>query len=412
MLKKLYPRVHRRYSSLPVLGPVLDGFVRFLVDRGYPQAPTRCHVRATRHVDARLQERGYSSIDGLTRSDLRSCAPPPGRSQDEPSVAAAVRLLEMHFDERGVFPPPDPPGPKAVLLADYVDYLEQVRGLATSTVSHHVSTVSELIAHLGLDDTPCFADLSALDIEGFVCVVGQRVSRATLQHVVAQLRSFLRYLTTRGEAPVGLDTQIDTPRVYRGEKLPRSLPWETVQALLEAVDRTTPLGLRDYAMLALIATYGLRASEVVGLELEHVEWRARRLLVPQRKTTSPLLLPLTDAIGDSLTEYLRRGRPPGPYRAIFVRHRAPAGTLEPTAVGDVFQAWSRRSGLTIPFQGPHCLRHSYAVHLLRQGVSLKSIGDVLGHRNAESTCVYLRLAVEDLRTVPLDLPMAKLAVRS
>jgi len=105
-----------------------------------------------------------------------------------------------------------------------------------------------------------------------------------------------------------------------------------------------------------------------------------------------------------MIEYLRTGRPDVSYREIFVRHRAPVGILKPTAIGEAFQRWSRRSDLGIPCQGPHCLRHSLAVHLLRQGVSLKTIGDLLGHRDAESTCVYLRLNVDDLREVALPLP--------
>ena len=99
-----------------------------------------------------------------------------------------------------------------------------------------------------------------------------------------------------------------------------------------------------------------------------------------------------------------RGAPPRSYRELFLRCRTPAGVLKPTAVTEAFQAWSKRSGLAIPFRGAHCVRHSYAVHLLRSGLSLKTIGDLLGHRTLESTCVYLRLAVDDLRDVALPLP--------
>lgn len=406
MLKKLFPRVHHRYLSLPLLGAILDGFAEFLVEQGYPTAPVCRHVRTAGRIDARLRQRGCQSASKLTRMDLRSCAPPPGRSQDDAEATATVRLLERYLDQRGILPQPGPPSPAESKVAEYGAYLQQVRGLAPATVSKHMTTASEFIAHLddrgGLLKLP---KLTAQDVESFVRRTGNRVGRGTMQHIVAQLRSFLRFLATRGETPVGLDTQIDTPCVYRGEQLPRALPWPTVRALLQAVDRSTPIGRRDYAMLLLVATYGLRTSEIVGLKLEHIEWRASRLSVPRRKTATALLLPLTDTVGDSLVDYLRRGRPSVSYREVFVRHKAPAGVLKPTAVTEVFQAWSRRSGLAIPFQGPHCLRHSYAVHLLRQGVSLKTIGDVLGHRSAESTCVYLRLAVDDLRAVPLGLPM-------
>ena len=137
-----------------------------------------------------------------------------------------------------------------------------------------------------------------------------------------------------------------------------------------------------------MATYGLRACEVVTLTIDDVEWRAGRLRIPQRKTRGSLWLPLTDEVGTALLDYLRHGRdalnvrrqrvpfrgsPPRTFRELFLRCRTPRGVLKPTAVTEAFQAWSKRSGLAIPFQGPHCVRHSYAVHLLRSGLSLKTI---------------------------------------
>jgi site-specific recombinase XerD len=157
-------------------------------------------------------------------------------------------------------------------------------------------------------------------------------------------------------------------------------------------------------MFILISTYGLRTSEVAHLRLEDICWRAEQLRIARSKTCSRLTLPLTTEVGACLLDYLRHGRPQTIHRQVFLRVRAPAGPLRPTAVTEAFQGWVRRSGLPIPYQGPHCLRHSLAVHLLRRGAPLKTIGDLLGHRSIESTCVYLRLHVEDLRDVALDLP--------
>ena len=409
MLKDLFPRGHRRYTSLPILGSVLDGFGQFLVELGYPRMCVRIHVRTAWHVDARLQRRSCRSVAKITRGNLRACAPPLGRTQYNAHVAATVRLLERYFDKRAILPPPEPLSPIERMLADYAAYLQQVRGLASLTIKQHQSAASQFITHVGKRGVLSrLSRLTSQDIEKFVCLTGGRMGRGRLQHVASELRSFLRFLAVLGLAPSGLDTQIDTPRLYREERLPRALPWETVRALLRSVDRSTPVGLRDYAMLLLIATYGLRTSEVVGLTLEAIEWRAKRLRVHQCKTAAPLWLPLTDAVGDSLTEYLRNGRPSVPYREVFVRHRTPPGVLMRSGVTSAFQTWARRSGLEIPFHGPHCLRHSYAVNLLRQGVSLKTIGDVLGHRSPESTCVYLRLSVEDLRGVALGLPASSI----
>lgn len=403
MLTELYPRVHARYASMRVLGSHLDGFVDWLGSQGYPTLPIQLRVRAAKKLDARLYRRGVRSLRDLTAEELLAYA--PRDSQEDIHLAAVVRSLVRYFQEQSALAPRRSTAAQE-LVTSYCSHLERVRGFASSTVSMHAGTARELLAHLRHDEDP--DRLRALDqraIEDFVAVMGRRIGRESLQHAIAHLRSFLRFLAARSLAPSGLDTRIDTPRVYRGERLPRALPWETVCAFLQSVDRSTPMGRRDYAMFLLVATYGLRTCEVVSLTLEDVEWRADRLRVARTKVRSPLVLPLVPDVGAAILAYLRDGRPDLPCRQIFLRGRAPAGTLKPTALTEAFQGHVRRSGLPIPYQGPHCLRHSLAVHLLRQGTPLKAIGDLLGHRSVESTCVYLRLHVEDLREVALDMPV-------
>lgn len=403
MLTDLFPHGHNRYTSLLVLSPILEDYARWLFEQGYPRHRVRIHIRTAWHLDHALRGHGARSPSDLNRQRLDACA--PADSQDDPELAALIRCLRRFLECRGILPPLAPPTVTEQKTASYRTYLEKVRGLAPSTIGSHLATASRFLTHLGYESDPSgLARLTAVDIEAFVQQTGQRIGRASLQHVVAGLRSLLRFMAARGEVPNSLDTQIDTARVYRGEQLPRALPWATVCALLRSIDRSRPLGRRDYAIFLLMATYGLRASEIAALRLDDIEWRVERIRVSRPKIGTPLLLPLTDEVGASLVDYLQRGRPSDPHREMFLRGRAPAGVLKPTAVTEAFQGWSRRSGLRIPFQGAHCLRHSYAVHLLRQGASLKTIGDILGHRNAESTCVYLRLAVEDLRDVALSLP--------
>jgi site-specific recombinase XerD len=418
MLLDLYPRVHRRYTSLPVIGRTLDSYGTWLLKLGYSTDCVCDHFRAARRLARKLQQRHVRSLTKLTHSQLRACA--PADSQEDPNLAALVHRLDQYFDsELALFPKPAPSLVEQRVTA-YTTYLQQVCGFAHSTCGYHRRTVTEFLRHVGYEKSPiCLAALTGRDLETFVCAVSPRQTRGSLQHVASHLRGFLRFLISTGEIRPGLERQIDTPRVYRGEQLPRALPWETVRALLKAIDRTTPMGLRDYAMFLLIATYGLRACEVAALTLDDVEWRMARLRIPQYKTRSALWLPLTDEVGNALLDYLRDGRAAlavrrkrvpfqanasHSYRELFLRHRTPIGGLKPTAITEAFQAWAKRSGLAIPFQGAHCLRHSYAVHLLRSGLSLKTIGDLLGHRDLESTCVYLRLAVDDLREVALDLP--------
>lgn len=405
MLRDLFPKGHVRYSSLPLLGPIVEGFGAWLLERGFTRKSTCSDFLALPYIDRYLRRRGFHALSKISRADLDDCSAAFSRRNYIRSciVHNLVRFLEAH----SLLAPqlPDPATRIAVRVADYSEYLKEVRGLSQSTVSAHLHTAAEFLRHVSYEREPRkLSKITQSSVESFVCASGKRNERGSLQHVVAQLRSFLRFLANREIVPPGLDAQIDTPRLYRLEQLPQSLPWGIVQAFLKSIDRTTLLGLRDYTIFFLIATYGLRASEIVTLKLEDIEWRSQKIRICQKKTGATFFLPLTDEVGTVLLRYLRQARPLLPYREVFLRARAPYGTLKPTAVGDAFEAWSRRSGLEIPFRGVHCLRHSYAVRLLRRGVSLKTIGDILGHRGTESTCVYLRLATEDLREVALSLP--------
>jgi len=403
MLVDLFPRDHGRYSSLPLFGTVMNHFADWLTERGYNHTRVCRHLRTTRDLDDALRSRSCGSLEEITREKLHACA--PKRAKDDPNIASTVQLWHLYLEDQGSFAEPRPTL-TGKLLGEFAEYLQGVRGLSMITIRRHQRTASQFLTQCAYEEASAMLakNVDRNAVEAFVRVTGQRVDRASLQHEIAHLRSFLRFLAGRGQIKVGLDTQIDTPRIYRGEQLPRSVPWETVQKFMSSIDRDARSGLRDYAMFLLITTYGLRASEVVTLRLDDIQWRLGRIRIPIRKTGSELVLPLMDSVGESLVAYLRSARPGLSHREVFLRCRAPAGPLKPTAVTNAFEKWTKRSGLNMPVQGPHCLRHSYALHLLRQGVPLKVLGDLLGHRNAESTSVYVRLSVEDLRDVALDLP--------
>lgn len=407
MLRDLYPRSHRRYAALPLLGSVVDDFESWLARKGYTRGIRRQKLKDIVRIERFLRRRAVTHVCRISRSVLGSCR--GWYRRRNPSTAGTANSLKAFLDERGLLADGAPPlGPIATHVEAYKAYLGNVRGLSPRSQVHHAYTISRFLAHLDFSRKPeCITYLTQRDIEEFLRVSGRYLCRASLQHTAAHLRSYLRFLAVAGTLKAGLEYQIDTPRLYRLERLPRSLPWNVVQRLIQSIDRCTPRGLRDYAMFCLIASYGLRASQVVALTLDDIHWRDRWVHIRERKNGEPLQLPLTDAVASALERYLRQGRPQSPHREVFLRVRAPAGILRPTAVTEAFQCWSRRSGLDIPFHGPHCIRHSYAVHLLRQGMSLKTIGDLLGHRTAESTCVYLRLDIEDLRSVALCIPHSR-----
>ena len=208
-----------------------------------------------------------------------------------------------------------------------------------------------------------------------------------------------------GILPEPLHEQIDTPRTYRLEQLPRALPWEQISELVRSIDLSAPGGLRDFTLLYLAVRYGLRSAEVVHLTLDDIDWRAGTLKIRQTKSKQSLLLPLTHEAGDILARYLKDGRPPSSHRESSCVAESPSGPLAPTAVHDILDKHRKAfNGMKLPVIGSHVLRHSLAVHLLRRGVCLPTIGATLGHRDPQSTAVYLRLAIEDLRQVGLPVP--------
>jgi site-specific recombinase XerD len=155
-----------------------------------------------------------------------------------------------------------------------------------------------------------------------------------------------------------------------------------------------------------MAHYGLRPSEIVTLTLASVHWENRTLRVNQRKTRSDLILPLTEQTIRILRHYLRRGRTGGTCSELFLRASTPVGPLTHYTIADLYQKHARQSGLPLQRTSSYCLRHSFAMRLLDRGVGVKLIGDLLGHRTLESTCVYLRLQTGALREVALPLPTA------
>jgi site-specific recombinase XerD len=406
MLQSLLPRAHLKFRTLPLLGSVADGFDEWLAASAYTPRSRKFSIRFLPHADADLRKRGVRKVTELSRSILYDSW--RHLIKAFPNEAGTVRTLARYLNASGTITTgaieEEPTVSPATLLSDeYVVFLNNVRGCSASTISHHRWVSRCFLDHLESSSVP-LGSVQPCDIEAYITQAGSRMCRASLQHEIAAVRGLLRFLATDGRVRTGLDRQIDTPRLYRLEQLPRALPWDTVTALLKSIDRKSAMGLRDYAMFLLIATYGLRASEVVAISLDDIRWRQGRLRIHQRKTSSPLELPLTNEVSAALVKHLQRSPPAVPHRRVFLRMRAPIGLLKPTAITEAFQALVRKSGLEIPFHGPHCLRHSFAVQLLKSGTPLKTIGDILGHRTAESTSVYLRLATGDLREVSLPVP--------
>jgi integrase/recombinase XerD len=220
---------------------------------------------------------------------------------------------------------------------------------------------------------------------------------------VAELRSLLRFLYLMGLTSLPLATAVPPVAGWRDTKVPTGIATDDVQRLLESCDRRSSGGIRDFAILTVVARLGLRSAEVARLELDDIDWRAGEIVV-RGKARRQDRLPLPSDVGEALTAYLCDARPPAPIRQVFLAQKAPKRAIRPDLVSDVARRACERAG--VPRVGAHRLRHALATELLRRGATLVEVGQILRHRDLATTAVYAKVDLGSLRSVALPWPGA------
>lgn len=394
-----FPRSSRRYARSPFAVELRD-FADWLDGTGYSRDNIQDHLR-----------RLFAALSSSRARPGRQWSATELQQLFEPHCTSTIRsggfqgterAYRRYLGCRGRLTQCPSSSPTDLLLQRYREYLLDVRGFVIPTVEAHLFTVRDF-----LSETLCprrtLKTLESADIERYLAQRSRRITRQTQEHVISHLRAFLRYCFTAHLLPRRLD-EIDSPRTYRDELPPRALPWAQVTALLRSVDRSSKAGWRDAAALHLMALYGLRPSEIATLRLDAIDWQAGTLRVRQCKTRSDLVLPLRPTTLSLLRSYLKRERGTSLLPYLFLRVRCPAGPLRTWGVCDIFYKRAAQSGLPLDGYSSYCLRHAFAMRLLQRNVGIKAIGDLLGHRSLEATCVYLRLDTTALRTVGLQIP--------
>jgi integrase/recombinase XerD len=310
-----------------------------------------------------------------------------------------------------------PPVPRAVtpaeiwrseILGEYVQWISGQRGLGQETVSHRCSEAGRLLDWLGEQATrEELTTLTHLDVDRYMKHRAGSVGRRSLKDVTTKIRSFLRWLHMTGQTSRDLSSTVIAPLLYALESIPSALRAEDVEKVL-AVTRQdcASKGIRDYAILMLISKYGIRSGEITTLRLDDVDWRKEVIRIRHSKTGAISYLPLLPEVGEAVLRYLQDSRPKTSFREVFIRACAP---YRPFQRGSSLYRLVRHrleaaNVITTGKRGPHAFRHARAVSMLRATVAVKDIGDLLGHRAADSTLVYLKLATEDLRAVAMEIP--------
>jgi site-specific recombinase XerD len=289
--------------------------------------------------------------------------------------------------------------PQPAILENYLHFLAEHRGIGTARIERHRVHVEAFLQSLR-DPNTC-SGLDSQTVSRFITKRAPALGRAERKAMCAALRTFLRFLRFRGVLKQDLTTAVPVIPSFKLDRLPRVISWEDVQKILAAVDRSTPVGRRDYVLLLMLATYGIRCSQ--PLRLEDIDWRHNILRIRAAKGGRFTVLPLRPAVGEALVDYLRHGRPTWPFREVFLRTRAPMGPLGRN-LGNIIKWYARKAGLSVGSFGPHAWRHACATRMLAHGQPLKTIRDVLGHRTIETTFIYTKVDIEHLRQAALEWP--------
>jgi integrase/recombinase XerD len=325
-----------------------------------------------------------------------------------PSAADAKPILNgflRNLRQTGVIPAPEPavpPDPHAELIEAYCTSLLTLRALGELTIRHIRGTCRRFMAFLAAEGEVSLRSLQPEAIHRFLVARGQRCCRSTLRTQGTQLRGYLAYLHRCGAVALDLSGVVIAPRVYRHDQCPRFLTRPQIDAVLAAIDRNTTVGRRAYAMVLLLVVYGLRGMEVVRLHLDDIDWRNRKLHIRRRKAGNNTTYPLAASVDDAIFAYLRNGRPTSPHREVFLSAIAPFRPLVNNAslASHIVQCL-KQAGITVHRPGTHLFRYSCAQRLFEEGMSLKFIGDYLGHTDADSTQRYTKIAIDQLREVAL-----------
>jgi len=397
-------------TSANLLDGHIEPFLKHLCDAGYADRTLR-KKRTVARAFACWMKRKQIAVNDLNDAhrDAFVTRSPRRRKAHVKFELAVMRLLFEYLRSHAGLPRPTQKDELSVaggLLQRYRDHLRKDRGLAKNSVLVYVPFIRDfLAAQSGQTGRMSPESFDALAVRRFILDHTRDRSGEYRRLLCTALRSFFRFLVLCGQTSRDLSHSIPMVRKYRSTVMPAFLSPEEVRRVLKAVDRSTPSGRRDHAILLLLARLGLRAGEIVSLELDDIGWRVGEIVV-HGKGQMVDHLPLPSDVGEALALYLRKDRGRSTSRRVFLRMRAPRiGLAGPTAVGDVVrralaQAEIHRSGRG----AAHLFRHGLATKMIRHGASIAEISEVLRHRSQTTTAIYAQVSFEALRAVALPWP--------
>ena len=408
MLEKFLERLgaDQRGQRNPLLVQVLP-FADSLMESGYAATTIQSKLGLLIDLGEWLRRRGLAVKDLDERRIETFITDRRRKGLLRRGDRTTVRQLLDHLRERHVVQRVTPTcdvSPLAAILDRYEKYLRSERGLTTATIINYLPFARKFLSDRFGEGPFLLKVVRPRDISGFILRHARTMSCRRAQLMTTVFRSFFRFLFQRGELQVDLAPSIPTVADWRLSTLPRYITAEEVIRVLGSCDRHTATGRRDYALLLLLARLGLRAGEIVAMQLEDIDWRSGEILV-RGKGLLYDRMPLPVDVGQALAVYLRHDRLSSKTRRVFVCSKAPQrGFSGPSTVSTIVRRALDRAGLHPGFKGAHLLRHSLATSMIRSGASMSEIGEILRHRSPSTTEIYAKLDFEGLRSLAQPWP--------
>ena len=405
-----------RLGDVP-LDRLVGQALRRLQVAGYSRKSLKQYDTTWRHLMAFAGEKGFGEdfSEHLAADFVEACCSHPEASRPWRRYAAFHVTMLADFrrdgrfersraDKRELNVPPAMRKP----LRDYERYCKDRRHLKVSTIAERIPQLARFLDFLGRRGVETLPDLQAADLTAYV--VWLERFRKKPAAVVSGVRQFLQYLTMRGIVQQRVGEALPRTRIVRDATIPSVWDADILVKLLEAVDRSSPVGKRDYAILLLASRLGLREGDIRALRLDDLDWGASTVGFTQSKTGGPVLLPMSEEVGEALIDYLRFGRPKTEHREVFLTIHPTARPLEDTSLYHVVNRWRDLAGIQFRRRqrhGLHSLRHTLATQLLREETPIHVISGILGHDNPASTMIYAKADTEMLRSAALDTEEAR-----
>ncbi len=397
-----HPRAIERFRRGPLAGHI-DGFAGLLFEQGYSRVYARNKLWLLRDLDRWLDRQGLrvAHVDERRLAEFARVRARRGRRLRRGNGPMLEKFL-AHLRQSGAVPTPArrlPRDAKSRLEHAFVDYLAKERGVCEATVDNYLHEIVRFLAHRRTRGSLSPLRIGAKDLNAFVLRRARQVGPRRAKLTVTALRSFCQFLRFRGDLTHDLSGAILTVPNWRLTSVPPSLAPHEVRCLLRQCDQRTQTGQRNFTILLILARLGLRASEIMLMTLDDIDWEAGEVVV-RGKGSRHERLPLPRDVGAAMATYLQRWRPACTTRRLFVRLKAPIrGFRTYEAVSSIVKRALARAALHPPTRGAHLLRFTLATNLLRRGGSLAEVAEILRHRHPDTTALYAKVDLRALRTV-------------